>query len=219
MLHPSRDSYLVAPDPAVKPPQTTKIARLQYSGNWGPEPGGWQRLASVLHKAGRIELDVAPVKLGAGKLDASVYKIAHLTGTTQMILPAAQQAELKKFIDAGGTLIIDSAGGSTGFSTSVEQLIPLITPAGSILAQLDPSHPSMARVPGIKMRRFEIARIGKSKEVLPRTVNINGRAAVFYSPLDLAAGLVGQPIDGIAGYDPDTAKNIMSGIIAYAAQH
>ena len=43
------DTYLVREDPAAPITQTIKLARLQYAGNWDPEPGGWRRLAAVLH--------------------------------------------------------------------------------------------------------------------------------------------------------------------------
>jgi hypothetical protein len=218
VLHRVNDSYLVVPNASLKPAQTIKLARLEYPGNWNPEPGGWRRLASVIHNAGQIELHAEPVQLGEGKLDAAVYKIAHLTGTTRMVLTAAQVAELKRFVDGGGTVIIDAAGGSTAFAGSAEQLISQITPAGSSLALLDPSQPSMAGIDP-KIRRFAAVRMGKAARVLPRGVAINGRVVVFFSPLDLSAGLVGQPIDGITGYVPETATSIVSGIVSYAAHH
>ena len=42
-------TYLVDPDPAIKADRTIKVARLQYEGNWDPEPAGWRRLAAVRH--------------------------------------------------------------------------------------------------------------------------------------------------------------------------
>ena len=41
----------------------------------------------------------------------------------------------------------------------------------------------------------------------------NGRVAVYFSKEDLAAGLVGQPTDGILGYAPETATAIMRNMI------
>ena len=46
---------------------------------------------------------------------------------------------------------------------------------------------------------------------------MNGRNAIYYSREDLSGGLVGEPVDGIVGYDPDSSTAIMSGIIATAA--
>ena len=169
---------LLKPDPSIATTRSVKLARLQYAGNWDPEPEGWRRLASVLHNDQKISLQVQTVKLGDGtlltppapvattarpseneirqmaikrippadlqaamlagpeKLEALVkaktqeidaeldaadaaraaglanFTIAHLTGTETLSLPDPQRQELKKFVDAGGTLVIDAAGGS-----------------------------------------------------------------------------------------------------------
>ena len=38
-------TFFVIREPTVVPSETIKVARLQYHGNWDPEPGGWRRLA------------------------------------------------------------------------------------------------------------------------------------------------------------------------------
>ena len=40
---------------------------------------------------------------------------------------------------------------------------------------------------------------------------------MFYSREDLSGGLVGEPVDGIVGYDPATATAIMRNILLYAS--
>ena len=44
-------------------------------------------------------------------------------------------------------------------------------------------------------------------------MSVNGKLAVIYSPEDLSGGLVGQPVDGINGYDPATATLLMTRIL------
>ena len=63
-------------------------------------------------------LKVEPVKLAAGALKGK--KIAHMTGTTQFKLDDAGRKEIKDFVTAGGTLIIDSTAGNGPFAESVE---------------------------------------------------------------------------------------------------
>ena len=70
-----------------------QLARLQYSGNWDPEPGGWRRLSAIMHNAGQTELTTEPVKLGDRALKN--YQIAHLTGTYAIKLTDAARAEIK----------------------------------------------------------------------------------------------------------------------------
>ena len=45
---------------------------------------------------------------------------------------------------------------------------------------------------------------------------MEGRIGVFYSAEDISAGLVGEPVDGILGYDPDSATSLMEHMILYA---
>ena len=65
-------------------------------------------------------------------------------------------------------------------------------------------------------RKFAVAKHGSLNVPRIRGIEQGGRIAVFYRAEDLSAGLVGQPIDGILGYSPEAATDIMRGIIAYA---
>ena len=110
------DSYLVRS--TNEGSRSIQIAKLMLGDNADPEPGGWPQLTGIMLNENRVRLEVAPVKLGGG--DLAKYKIAHLTGTTKLLLKDAQHKELKAFVEGGGTLIIDSAGGSSVFAESVE---------------------------------------------------------------------------------------------------
>jgi hypothetical protein len=199
------------------------LARLQYDGNWDPEPYGWQRLAILLHNQAGIALTVTPVKLGDGTL--SQYKLAHLTGTAAFSLSPAQRQELKQFIDAGGTLIIDAAGGAGPFSGSAEREIQAIFGDSASKAL---NHPLPADAPPYNLAGMKIDNVtyrnfarrsvvGNLKQPRIRGIEQGGRIALFYSPDDLTEGLVGQPVDGVIGYVPDVATEIMRNIIVFAS--
>jgi hypothetical protein len=115
--HYKGETYVLRPS-GPPGPSAIKVARLKYAGNWDPEPGGWRRLSAYMQKTNGADLDAQPVQLGDGKLDG--FKIAHLTGTFKLSLPAAQQDEIKKFVDGGGTLIVDACGGREEFITSAQ---------------------------------------------------------------------------------------------------
>src|SRR5260221_7506057 len=95
------DSWVVTPKANVTATRSLKVARLEHNYNWDPEPGGWARLAAMLHNENQLDLQVEMVKLGEGKLAG--YKLAHLTTTMKMKLNDAQRAELKAFLEADGT--------------------------------------------------------------------------------------------------------------------
>ncbi|MGB7158179.1 MAG: DUF4159 domain-containing protein, partial [Tepidisphaeraceae bacterium] len=118
-------THLVTRDEKKKPDKTISVSRLEYAGNWDPEPGGWRRMADIMHNRG-VDLQVKPAKPGAIGSSQGGGRIVHITGTKPITLDPAGQVALKKVIDDGGTLVIDAAGGSSEFAQSAEKLIGLI---------------------------------------------------------------------------------------------
>ena len=200
--------------------KTITVARLQYDGSWNPEPAGWRQLAAIMRNDNKVDLKVTPIKLGEGKLDKT-YTVAHLTGTSAVKFTAAQQDELKKYVDQGGRLIIDAAGGQLAFSESIEtELEKIFGPdaAKALESPLKPDAPFYQALGSVAVnpeyRSFVRIRSG----ALPKTLSlhgyeIKGKMAIIYSPEDMTVGLVGQPVDGIHGYSPKTATELMAGLL------
>ena len=214
------ETHLVKADEKIKPTTTIKIARIEYSGRWNPEPAGWNRLAAIMHNTNKTDLDVEMVKPEAGKLAG--YEIAHMTGSSAFQLDPVARNELKSFVDKGGTLIIDAAGGSTVFATSVEAELRSIWPdAAAQINEVIPSDHPLFSAGGTKLtnfgyRNFARGKLGMMKGPQLRGLKIGDRFAVFYSREDLSGGLVGQSVDGIVGYDPPTASALMTRLILFA---
>ena len=57
------ESYTIARYDAAKATKSIKLARLQYEGNWDPEPGGWRRLANLLHNREKLDVELTNVKI------------------------------------------------------------------------------------------------------------------------------------------------------------
>ncbi len=212
------DSWVVSPNSANPPASTIKVARLEYAGNWNPEPGGWKRLAAIMQNESLIGLDVETVKLGDGSLAKGGYKVAHLTSSGKFKLTDAQRADLKAFVEGGGTLLVDATGGNGDAASSLESEIAAINPAKpQILKPDDPAYANLG-IPAdsIVFRPYAAKRVGQIKGPRLRAVNINNRPAIIYSAEDLSVGMVGQPIDGIVGYTPQSATAIMKSLIQFA---
>jgi hypothetical protein len=252
-----------------------KLARLEFPGNWNPEPGGWRRLAALLGNQGIVNLTVEPLKLGDGKLDAATHPLAHLTGTGPFTFTPEQLADLRKFILKGGTLLCDAAGGDSAFATAAEEQLarviggskfdsvnpddPILAPAGADSAsmsqemiakpvELDPTgagannaatkQPVKGLLPDVKddqplpadsttepvktlllpdfpveYRAFAKLRLGTSQALRLKGIKFRGKWAVIYSAEDLSTGLVGENVDGIHGYAPKTATEIMRRLV------
>jgi hypothetical protein len=166
----------------------------------------------------------APARRPAPRPQPVHFRIAHLTGTTAFKLDAAQRKELADFTAAGGTLIVDAAGGSSEFADSAEAELAAIF-GGSpqdIGTVLPPTHP-LYRMPGATIagfgwRLYARNRLGPLHGPLVRAIEEGDRATLFYSRQDLSAGMVGQSVDGIVGYSPATATAIMRNIVLYCAR-
>ncbi|HWE04683.1 MAG TPA: DUF4159 domain-containing protein, partial [Tepidisphaeraceae bacterium] len=218
------DTYIVHSEGPVSK-HNIKVARLEVGDNWDPEPGAWRRLAAVMHNKRHVEISPEPVKLGAGLLAG--YKIAHLTGTTKLSLSAPAAAEVKDFVDKGGTLIVDAAGGSTEFAESAEAVLGQIfggTATTDLQTPLPPGHILFstvgAQVDPVSYRLFaRKTLVGHLRDPRIRAVTVaKGRIGVFFSREDLVEGLVGEPVDGIVGYSPNVATQLMSNMVMYAEQ-
>mgnify|MGYP005839644419 CR=1 FL=1 len=238
------DTHIVRRDDTVSDERTMKVARLRYAGNWDPEPGGWRRLAHVLHNRDRIGLTVEEVVLGEKKLDKT-FAAAHLTGTAAFALTPEQARELMMYIARGGTLLIDSAGGSAEFANSAEALIGKLIAGGKLerieladallgqppvvgAAPVQEADAAAATIPAttsattraasfIEYRRFARSRVGAMNDVRLKGVRFSKRWAIVYSPEDLSVGLVGHRVDGIYGYAPATATELMRRIVVNLA--
>jgi hypothetical protein len=158
--------------------------------------------------------------LGSGKL--TTFTVAHLTGTSALRLNQTAAAELKSFIENGGTLIVDAAGGSTDFALAAET--ELTKALGQPLKR-DPLPPdnsvytlATSPITNFTYRDFARTRLGHLTTPRVRTIEVGGRPAVYFSAEDLSAGLVGQSVDGITGYSPKTALAIMTNLVVTASQ-
>ena len=216
-------SYMLAADPMVKTSRTIKLARLEIGSNWDPEPAGWRRLATMIHNEDQIELVPYAAPMGQGALTAA--RVAHLTGTTEFALSPGAALELKTFVKNGGTVVIDAAGGSVPFADAAERELKTLfgQAAEAGLAQPLPRDHAIYFMPGHPISTFLYRawarqnRVGNLKDPRIRGIEIGERVAVFFSREDLSAGLVGEPIDGVIGYTPDVATQIMRNILLYSA--
>jgi len=196
------------------------MARIQYQGNWNPEPAGWKRLAAILLNSGKLKLDIDTVELGKG--DLSGYRFAHLTGTAAVKFSQPELDAIKAYVNGGGTLLIDAAGGSDDFAAAITDELRTLFPAElagqqdiPLLDKTDLLYTTGGDLK-VEYRRFT-RRIGKYAEQwhVPhlRAITVNHRNAIYFSDEDLSAGLVGATADGINGYEPESAVELTARIL------
>jgi hypothetical protein len=215
-------TFAVTIDPSISTNRVIKLARLQFAGNWNPEPGGWRRMQAILHNRSHIDLQISVARLGSNQLGdgKTGAKVAALTGTSTFKLNAAARQEIHDFVTGGGTLIVDAAGGDVNFAASAQGELAAIF-GTDVAAQMNTPLPATAPIYNLtggvikefSYRPFARSRLGSPHTPLIDAGTVGGRTAIYYSKQDLSAGLVGQPTDGIIGYDPDVATKIMTNLV------
>lgn len=213
------ETYLVKADEKIKAKQTVKVARLDYGAGWDPEPGGWRRLGNLMHNQHQTDLAVEAVKLGSGKLDNG-FAVAHLTGTGVLKLTVEQRAELEQFVKSGGTLVVDAAGGRDEFATSALEELKGVFKVEPKLLEAGHAIYSIGEKIGEAGYRSYARSMKKTSGTGPRLwgFEVGGKVRVVFSAEDLSCGMVGQPVDGVVGYDPKTASALMGNVILYAGK-
>jgi len=219
--------------PKYTPKASVKVMRIRHQGNWDPEPLALARFARVMARDHQVRVEVAPPG-GTDALGRIKPHLAVLTDTGPLALDANQRGRIKAFLDAGGTLFIDAAGGdprgaeSTGMAGSVVKMLSAMYP-DERLRTLASSAPLL----NIRKLGFKIARVSWRRRALVETAGartpmlkalfVDERPAVIFSRYDVTAGLVGCPSFGVLGYSEGSASRagsatqILRNVAAYAA--
>jgi hypothetical protein len=200
--------------PLGTPEMTVPIARLRYGGNWDPEPGAWQRFGAWMKEETGAELDVRSVLLK--ELKPGEAPIAVLTGTGPQIFTDAERAAIKAYVEAGGTLVVDAAGGTNVFLGAVRSAIEPLFPDAP-LKPLPRTHPLLQPgPPGMKDLSVPLLRV--STQDLKDAVNtydslFAGKGCVLVAPIDVTCGLLGVTAADVRGFTPAYARNLMQNTI------
>lgn len=208
-------------DAAHPPSATIRVARVKFEGNWDPEPAAWNRLADLLAVADRVRLQVAAVD--PGELKPGTHDLAVLTGVGQLDLSDKQLGAIGDYLRAGGTLLVDAAGGDETFVEQVRgKILPLLATGRHV--RPEGTDAIFARAAGaegkVRYRRSPAAAASRPLLAEPRLVGveIQGRTAIWFSTEDLTAGLVGAQALSIRGYQPLVARQIARNILYRTAQ-
>jgi hypothetical protein len=209
--------------PPVKdaPGVTYRVARLTYPGNWNPEPAAWQRFARWFQLSTGYGLETVETPIADLKPDTA--PIAHLTGTARYDLTAAQADAIKRYVEAGGVLLVDLCGGTGAFDKGVQSSLYFKAFAGTPPHVMPPDHPMLnASASGMDnlshpvLRPYVIETLGRSSGLgLPEEIAA-GKGRVIFTSMDITTGLLGTTTWGILGYDPNYAQSLLKNAILWA---
>lgn len=198
------------------------MALLKYAGNWNPEPGAWKRFVKLA--AADFQTDITLSSVQTHSLHVHHQKLVHLTGTGNFTFSSAQITAIRRYLNQGGTLFADAAGGHTAFVDSFNALAQKLYPHTPMVRINASSSLYTGNLPGgqkitrvVYRKYFTVHHGFKSK---PRLLGIrkDHRWVVVFSPEDITSGLLGTNTWGIDGYAPKSAVALARNITLYAAE-
>ena len=197
------------------------FAQIKHDGAWNIESGGASRLLQELRKDTSLRVSLKRLPVRPGHDDLSSFTFLYLSGLDDFHWDASALSALKRFLDAGGTLLINNGLGLRTFDAAVRRELKLLLP-GATLASLPSGHPVFNSVFKLTGAAFTpaaaAARPGLAEPYL-EGISLNGDVKVIYSPIDLETGWQGLNPPLARAYQPPDALKLGVNIIMYAMTH
>jgi hypothetical protein len=197
------------------------FAQIKHEGAWNVESGGASRLLQELRKDTSLRVSLKRVPVQPGHDDLSAFTFLYLSGLDDFHWDPAALSALKRFLDAGGTLLINNGLGLRTFDLAVRRELKKLLP-GASLAALPAGHPVFNGVFKLAGAAYTpaatAARPGLAQPFL-EGISLNGDVKVIYSPIDLETGWQGLNPPLARAYQPDDALKLGVNVIMYAMTH
>lgn len=204
------NSYVVKKPIASR--QSIKVARIKYRGISNPEPISLRQMDAIMSNRAGIEVNVEEVT--ADKL--ADHRVAFLTTTGIGEITDTEAMSIRAWVENGGTLWIDAAGGSEKARLASLKMFNQIAP-NTIPVPLG-SDNSIISGQGfrngydnrrVQYRWYALRQMGPLATPRLQSVELAGRTAIIYSGEDITCGMAGLDHWGIFGYKPEYARRLV----------
>jgi hypothetical protein len=205
-------------------PREIAVARIKYDApGWltNRNYGCWDLIKDYVGKKTRITLNVNEQGTPAAALgDADV---AYLTGPGDIPLSADQQQALKAYLEGGGFLWAEAAGGSPAFTGAFRKLvldlglkfkrIPQTEPI--LNGRFDGDTKGYSLISGVEFQRsLRVSRLGQKHADL-MGVYQGDKLVGLFSMFDILFSATGYNAYGCRGYKSADAKALATNMILY----
>ncbi len=212
------------------PKSSVRIARVRHDGNWevNANYGGLRKLVDAIRERAAVRLEVTEpnrkpfTEGGVAPADLAGYDAAYITGSRAFAFGPAEQQALKGYVDGGGFLWFEAAGGSPEFDRSLQKL------AGDMRWQvklLPTTHPlvtgRMGQALGYNLSadvdfRKALRFIRAARHYAEfMGVYENDRLIGVYSPLDVAFSATPYEAYKCKGYRPPDARAVATNVVLF----
>ena len=204
-----------------RPTDEFVFAQIKHDGAWNAESGGATRLLEQLRKDTSLRVSLKRVPVQPGHDDLTSFTFLYLTGLDDFHWDATAVAAMRRFLDSGGTLLINNSLGLRTFDAAVKRELKKVLPENSLapLPTTSPLFSSIYKIDGVNYTAAALAQHPGLDQPRLEGISLRGDLKVIYSPFDLEAGWQGMDHPLAKAYMPDSAVKLGMNIIMYAMTH
>ncbi len=199
-------------------PGAFTFAQAMYSGQWNPHPGSGPKLLRFLNEEAGLPVAAEQVNIPLTDPNLHNYPFLYMTGLHGFVLTEPETTALADYLQRGGVLFADAAGGQEAFDGSFRAMLRDVLD-DSRLEEIPPDSPIYDMAFDVRRVTYTAAVREQSPHLEVFTLygaKVNGRWAVIYSPYDIGCALDGFSAYGIRGLVTDDAFRAATNIVLYS---
>jgi hypothetical protein len=197
------------------------IAQIAHDGDWDPAPQAMINLMRYVlaHTTIRVQFRRDIVDLD----DESLYDypVLMITGLRDFTLSDEQVARLRHYLESGGTLLADAAGGRRAFDVAFRREIARILPDAPLtpIAPNDPIYDMPFPILSVTYTPWHALEHGLQTAPSLEGVQLDGQWRVIYSAADLSTAWEATGYAYARGHETDDALRLGVNMLTYALSH
>lgn len=205
--------------PSHSPREVWPVGRGRHEGDWAAVPRVVAHLSDALTPVCGVGLREEVVDLTTA--DAAKTPLLWLIGHDRIVLTPEQAEGLKRYLRAGGTVLVDASSSAESFRESFEKLLAEHF-ADAVRETMEADHPLLSGAlagplgSDVRVCRFNREALEADAELsspVLSTVRFGSGLGIIYSPYGLACPADGMPCIGRPSYDTESARAIVSNLI------
>ncbi len=186
-------------------------------------PNAWKNVLRELSASTQFTVSQGKKTLPADFEQMANFPFLFMHGREQFELQPSERAAIKKYVELGNMLFVDSICASDAFSKSFEKEIETIFPGQ--LKDIPSNHSIWTRQFGSDLSRVELRRpdptapngvLLESTHPQLKGIEIDGRFVLIYSPFDISCAMENAAANQCRGYSKKDAAAIAINVLLYA---
>lgn len=227
-------SFDVPTDDLVSTDSTARgvieIAKLRHGGGCNDAPGALLNLLRTASQGDlKLQVRAAPELINISDPNIFRYHLAFMHGRYDFHFTDAERAQLRQYLERGGTILADSICASKAFATAFRREVGAALP-GHAIERIPSTDPIFTNAYGgfdirsVSLRDPQAAGDDKQpiaarvRHVEPQLegIQLGGRWAVIFSPYDISCALESHEALGCRGYTQQDAARIGLNVLLYS---